>query len=430
PGELVPQGMADERLKIGEAIKSGDNYATGKNLKPADKLINRTLADQELPDSLSPLAPWQDRLMILQGLSGNMVNGGHTSGFGAMSCVKGNGGSNGSGSPTAETIDSMMARKFPSAFAHLGLSTVARTMGSTSVDSVCYPGISAAGPGKALPFQGSPTQAYRSLFGSVAAGAAGKKFQLRGKVLDMMADDVRRLQQRVSATEQDKLAFHVEAIRDLQRRRVAIAKMKEQIKRGAPTVNDKYASAETSDRLHAHFDVAAGALIAGLTNAVTIRTDGLGTPYTGLGIVGANVHGLGHGATPEGFKNADDARSAIRKFHLQQVARLAAQLHAVPEGDGTMLDNTTILYFSDVGDKHHASNKQWPYLVIGNAGGKLKTAGRYVQYPGKDSDGHHTIANWWMTLLHATGQPRDEFGMKDPNVPAAAQKGPLAELLA
>jgi hypothetical protein len=430
PGELVPRGMSDELLDIGEAVKSGDNYATGKKLRPSGKLIHRTLADEDFPDSLSPLAPFKSRCMILQGLSGNMVNGGHTSGYGAMSCVKGNGGSNGSGSPMAETIDSIMARKFPSVFSHLGLSTVTRTMGSKSADSVCYPGISAAGSGKALPFQGSPTQAFRSLFGSVASGSARKKFDLRSKVLDLMASDVRRLQKQVSVSEREKLAFHVDAIEDLQRRRVAIAKMSAQIRKGAPTVTQEFTSSRVIDRLDAHFDLAAGALISGLTNVITIRPDGLGTPYGGLGISGVNVHGLGHGVAPEGFETPDEARSAIRKFHLQQIAKLATKLRAVPEGDGTMLDNTTILYFSDVGDKHHASNREWPYIVVGDAGGKLRTAGRYVQYPGKGNAGHHTIANWWMTLLHATGQPTDDFGMKDSNMPSADQRGPLAELLA
>jgi hypothetical protein len=430
PGELVPRGMTSELLDIGEAVKSGDNYATGKKLKPADKLLNRSLAGQELPVSLAPLAPFKDRMMILQGLSGNMVKGGHTSGYGAMSCVKGNGGSNGSGTPTAETIDSIMARKFPAVFSHLGLSTVTRTMGSGSADSVCYPGISAAGPGKALPFQGSPTQAYRTLFGSVASGSARKKFDLRSNVLDMMASDVRQLQKQVSAPEREKLTFHVEAIEDLQRRRVAIAKMSDQIRKGAPVVTENFTSTEVIDRLDAHFDLAAGALISGLTNVITIRPDGLGTPYTGLGINAVNVHGIGHGVAPEGFESPDEARSAIRKYHLQQVAKLAAKLRAVPEGSGTMLDNTTIIYFSDVGDKHHASNREWPYIVIGDVGGKLKTTGRYVQYPGKGNAGHHTIANWWMTLLHATSQPQDEFGMKDSNVAAAAQKGPLVEFLA
>ena len=68
--------------------------------------------------------------------------------------------------------------------------------------------------------------------------------------------------------------------------------------------------------------------------------------------------------------------------------------------------------------------------MIGDMGGRLKTAGRYIQYPHKGFDGHHTIASWWLTLLHAAGKPQDGFGMKDNNVDAESQRGPLREILA
>ena len=61
--------------------------------------------------------------------------------------------------------------------------------------------------------------------------------------------------------------------------------------------------------------------------------------------------------------------------------------------------------------------------------GKLKSAGQYIQYPHKGHSGHHTIASWWLTLLHAAEAPQDGFGMKDSRVDAACQRGPLKELL-
>jgi hypothetical protein len=244
-----------------------------------------------------------------------------------------------------------------------------------------------------------------------------------------MVGDVRRLEKQVSSTERTKLGHHLEAIEDMQRQGKAIANMSDAIRRGAPKISENFTAALPSQRLDAHFDIAAGALIAGLSKVVTIRPDGLATGYTGLGIEGVNVHGIGHGKAPEGFATPDAARDAIRQCHVANIAKLARKLQAVPEGDGTMLDNTTIIYFSDVGDKHHATNRQWPFIVVGNMGGRLSGAGRYLQYPGKERDGHHTIANWWMTLLHAAGAPRDVFGMTDPKIAAAAQRGPLAELL-
>ena len=71
----------------------------------------------------------------------------------------------------------------------------------------------------------------------------------------------------------------------------------------------------------------------------------------------------------------------IRRFHFDLIARLAKKLESVPEGDGTMLDNTVIVYVSDGAEGHHSRCWEWPMVVLGNAGGKLKT-GRYVDYPG------------------------------------------------
>jgi hypothetical protein len=67
-------------------------------------------------------------------------------------------------------------------------------------------------------------------------------------------------------------------------------------------------------------------------------------------------------------------------------------------------------------------------VVIGNAGGRLR-AGRYVDYPGYGQKGHRTLANLYMTFLHAAGLPCDTFGMPDPNLADFDQQGPLAELI-
>ena len=113
-----------------------------------------------------------------------------------------------------------------------------------------------------------------------------------------------------------------------------------------------------------------------------------------LGIV--NVHGIGHGETCNG-KTPEEARDIIRLHHAKLLAELASKLKAVPEGDGTMPDNTTIIYFSDAGNEHHVNLSEWPYVVIGGSGGRMKPAGRFIRYPQNGADGHKTIGNWWTT---------------------------------
>jgi hypothetical protein len=191
-------------------------------------------------------------------------------------------------------------------------------------------------------------------------------------------------------------------------------------------------------RLEAHFDLAAASLIAGLTNVITFDADDLDGRYEGLGLGEKSIHGIGH--LSDDYKEGRDsnfadgtdgvgARNIVRKFQVDLLAGLAAKLDAVPEGDGTMLDNTLIVFLSDAGQQHHANYQNFPMLLIGNLGGRLKT-GRYLHYPSYGQPGNRTIGSFYTTLLHAAGAPRDGFGQIDLKLPKGEQEQPLAELLA
>ena len=119
----------------------------------------------------------------------------------------------------------------------------------------------------------------------------------------------------------------------------------------------------------------------------------------------------------------------IHQLHTRQVAKLAAKLDAVKEGDGTMLDNTLIVFMSDSGDDHHPRLYNWPMVLIGNLGGRLKTDGRYLEFPGYGKTNHSTIASLYTTLLHAAGAPRDSFGQDDISLSGTEQGAPLQTLL-
>ena len=95
-----------------------------------------------------------------------------------------------------------------------------------------------------------------------------------------------------------------------------------------------------------------------------------------------------------------------------------------------MLDNTVIVYLSDAAEGHHSRCWEWPFVVLGNAAGKLKS-GRYVEYPYWGRPGHREIGNLYATLLHLAGDKREYFGQHDPMLKGEAQaNGPLPELLA
>jgi hypothetical protein len=125
----------------------------------------------------------------------------------------------------------------------------------------------------------------------------------------------------------------------------------------------------------------------------------------------------------------DEAEVVIRRFHFEQIARLMKKLQAVPEGSGTMLDNTVIVYLSDAAESHHSRCWEWPLVMIGNAGGKIR-AGRYVEYPYWGNKGHRELGNFYTTLLHTAGEERPYVGMHEPALKGISADGPLPELLA
>ena len=295
-----------------------------------------------------------------------------------------------------------------------------------------YPGISASAPGKELPFQGSPDLAFEQLFGSaVSASKDGeKRFKLKKNLFDFMIGDIKKIEKAVPSSEKIKLEAYLHAFEELQVRQSKLSGMKDKIKACAPQATDKFTSKLEEVRQEAHCDLATAALIAGLTNCVTIRLDSQMTVYKALGL-SKSLHPIGHGEGSDG-KNESECRDLIRKHHSELMATMAKKLMAVPEGNGTMLDNTMIIYLSDSSNKHHGDCLEWPYVILGGCSGKLKIPGRYIRYPKYGDKGCRTIGDWWTTLLNAHGNTIKYYGNEDLVLKqnGNSHAGPLTELIA
>ena len=303
--------------------------------------------------------------------------------------------------------------------------------GPTVQDTAVFPKISAYGPNNPMPYQASAEKAYRQLFGSALDLKAGgkKEFDLQTNLLDFLADDTKKLAKEVGMDEREKLDHYLAAFESVRARNDQLVGMQESIKKNAPKFTSQYASTVFTDRVSVFFELAAAALITGLTNVISIRADWLSVKYDTFGFKTTSVHDIGPGTTTDNGFSAEKARDTIRKFQVDLIADLAGKLKKVPEGDGTMLDNTMIIYLSDTGEAHHSQRREWPFVVVGGTSMKLKTAGRYLRYPDYGSKGHKTIGNWYNTLLLANGAPhQNHFGQLDPNLRDLDLKGPLQEL--
>lgn len=384
--------------------------------------VDMPLAAQKLPVPLAALEPFKNRLTLINGLSSRICPGGHSSNFATLASRP---VPTGSSNAVGETIDWALGRGLPAIFPHVGLGIA--MLPSRGMIYNC----TASGPGQKQPTICKPDIAYSTLFGSVANGAAQEAFRAHSNLLDFMSTEVKRVERQLASPEKEQLGSYVEAFETLRNRQSRLNEIKHTLREKAPVATNKYTSDVETDRLDAHFDIGAAALIAGLTNVLTISS-GVGDAdiymkFGGLGIQ-VDKHQIGHGASYEG-KTADELAMIIRQFHVDQVARLIRKLEAVPEGNGTMMDNTVIVYLSDGAEAHHSRCWEWPVVVIGNAGGRLR-GGRYLDYPGYGQRGHRTLANFYMSLLHAAGMPCERFGMPDPILAGIDQAGPLSEWVA
>jgi hypothetical protein len=404
PNHLVPVGV--------------QRRPDGRNERPTnDRLEELSLKDKTLHPAMEPLTAFKDRMAFVQGLSGRIAVSDHSANHGALGAYGANRG------PMMQTIDSAVSEALPGTFNHVAL-------GLNGGDGPMNYRISAAGTGKEVPIVCSPDLAFQSLFGSVAEGSGRAAFDRRTNLLDFMADDVRRSRAELVGDERQKFDRYLEAFETLHHRQRELVAKADELKKHAPKLGEKATTSTSSLILEAQFETATAALVAGLTNVVTLASGGGGQQFGKFPEFNIpDLHGIGHGDA-YGRASSEDCFIELRRFHTKLIASLATKLQSVPEADGTMLDNTLIVYLSDSGEAHHPSLYEWPVVLIGNLGGKLKTEGRYLQFPSYGSKAHRTTANLFCTLLHAAGKPRDKFGVADPGLKDVDQTGVVSELLA
>jgi hypothetical protein len=397
PGYLLPaDGKKDGAVQI------------SKNAG-VDKAVDTPLANMKLPPWLKSLEPLMAKTSLITGQSGKMCRGWHSVSYGTLGAYA----CGDKGKPVGETIDGALAKLNPGIFPHVGLSANSAN------------GVSAVGPGSALPTYNDPLEAYNTLYGVVSRDPrAQRRNKFDGKLLDFMSSDVKAFERRLPGEQKQKLAHYLAAYEEMGKRHGQLLAMKNELATKAPDKPDGLTDWEA--KVEAMCGLVTGALITGLTNVAAINTDGNGANGAVYGKkcgfdkpVGG--HGFGHGPTHK--------RVLPFGYNVSLMANMAKALDAVPEGDGTMLDNTILLMASTSGASHHTRATNFPMVLIGNCHGRLRT-GRHIKLPGYGHAANPTIGTIYTSLLHAAGHPRDGFGAIDPSTPKKNQTQPLAELVA
>lgn len=410
---LYPSYVQPIRAVPGEATVPLDMRVAG-NIPAVDRQKDVSLRDHVLPEALSPLAPFKDRVTVIQGLSGP-DNPGHGGGYSTLGCFDRRLG------PVRQTADCVLGEKLSKVIPVVGL-------GVSPNPNVCFiTNSSVTAPRRPLVTHCQPTLAFQALFGSVAGGQAGRKFAARTALLDWIRDDVRRVRAALPQEGREKLEVYLDTFDQLRARQDKFATIKAGLEAHVPAL-DEFSGRAAPERFAAHCDLAVAAIASGLTNVVTIDAgtgDGAYHTWKHLGIT-VDGHAIGH--NPEDPKH-NAMRLAVNTYHAERVAALAAKLAAIPEGNGTLLDSTLLVYLSDAAEAHHGRGLQWPVVMVGDMGGRLKAGGRLLEYPGFGKTGHRTTANLYMALLHAAGDRREQFGIPRDALKDLDLSGPLTELL-
>ncbi|MGB0333050.1 MAG: DUF1552 domain-containing protein, partial [Planctomycetota bacterium] len=238
-GDLFPSRFVFV-VKSSGIVPEGITPAAFKGAGASPHLVNADLTQVALPESMGALEPFKDQLSIVQGLSGKMCRGGHSSYFGMMAAYM-TGGEFDAGTVVRATADAELAKLNPAPFNHVALAVKGKALGK-GYGGTMYPGITAVGPGKELPFQGSPDVAFEQLFGSaVSATESGKKrFRLQRNLFDFMVDDLKKVRKEIPSSERGKLDAYLNSFEELQVRHSRLSGMKRQIKEHAPEYSDKF----------------------------------------------------------------------------------------------------------------------------------------------------------------------------------------------
>lgn len=373
-----------------------------------------------LPRLLAPLAPYQGKINVLSGL--NMVDAGvgapHTKGLpllwtgsklrddGTFQRADGAGGTT-FGWNSSLSVDQFVANSLAGTTAYKSLEFGVRSAGGGPASRMIYTDAQ-----KPLAPAIDPWSQFARLF----AGHSDAQGAERLSALKIAREELQRLSPRISAADRGKLAAHTEALNDLEKRlgdKSALCT--------GPVLSakvDANAVDNTELVVDAQIKLIVAALACDLTRVASFQYtlgDNDSAPYPFLGINDGH-HLLTHAGDSD--TASWEKVMKIRVWYAQKFASLLAQLDAVPEGNGTLLDNTLVVWGSELGTGNTHSFKSTPFVTAGGAGGAFNT-GRYLEYNEKSNHNGLLVAICRAMGLSGT----NAFGNLDDG------SGPLAGLL-
>ena len=368
--------------------------------------------DFTLSPILQPLAPFKDKLLIVDNVdmvSSNSGPGdGHQRGMGHMLTAtellpgdfKGGGENTSSGWAGGISVDQRIAQ-------HMGVESL--DLGVQVKSKNIWTRMSYDGADMPRDPNEDPYAVYDKIFGNLTTDPAElEKIRLqRQSVLDYVKDDIAKLESRISAQDRPKLDAHLAAVQSVEKK----LDPKGQLGAFCSPVDlggkiDPFAGENFPAIGELMTDLAVLALACDYTRVVGLQWSKSvsNTQFSWLNIPEGH-HDLSH----EGNDNtaALDKITKINIWYAERFAYLLERLSSIPEGDGTLLDNTVVLWCNELGRGNSHTRRMVPWVMAGSGGGYFKT-GRYLNFPEKTP--HNKLH---VSLCNAFGIETDTFGNPD-----------------
>ena len=261
--------------------------------------------------------------------------------------------------------------------------------------------ISWQGPHAPLPMQNNPQVVFERLFGDGNTAEQRKERRAQSiSLLDSVVGEASSLQRKLPASDRTRLDQYLSDVREIERR---VQKAGQQLSDDLPVpAAPTGVPRDVEEHIKLMYDLQVLAWQAEITRVSTFLMckELSGATYPKSGVRDA-FHTLSHHSN---VKENIERFAVLNTYHVGLFAYFLEKLRATPDGDGTLLDHSLVLYGSGMSDGNQHNHTDLPIVVAGGASGRLK-GGRHLRHP-KNTP----MANLLVALLDTLGIPTDKFG--------------------
>ena len=361
----------------------------------------------ELSPILSPLQAYRDKMLVISGLKANW-NYIHAGASGSFLTGTTRGGRNEVEIIADVSMDQILAKQFAKqtqvASLELSMDMPANAGACTGNLSCAYTHtISWKSATQPLPMEYNPRSVFEKLFGdsgSTERSAREARLAQHRSILDSVSEKLTGLRRELGPQDQGRLEEYTESIRDVERR---VQRAEEQRELELPAMDQPQGVPPVfEDHLALMFDLQLLAFQSDLTRVISfmISKEQSARPYPQIGIPEAHHPLSHHGDDPALIERM----SKINTYHTELFARHVERLSRTQDGDGSLLDHTTILYGSGISNSNAHSGDNLPLMLVGGGAGTLK-GGRHLVF-----NDQTTMANLLVTLMDKLQVPVDHIG--------------------